>query len=94
MSDLETLLMRDRLTDKAVDLWKTYLTGQDAVYEFNPGIFNSESFSVPVSMPLDRTTCYEMEDKIRESILDLFTQIKYHIIKFYSQATSFYSCIG
>ncbi len=68
MSDLETLLMRDRLTDKTVDLWKTYLTGQDAVYEFTPGTFNSESFSVPVTQPLNSASFYEMEDRIRESI--------------------------
>ncbi len=68
MSDLETLLMRDRLTDKAVDLWKTYLTGQDPADDLLPGTFNSESFSVPVVQPLDRAACYEVEDKIRDSI--------------------------
>jgi hypothetical protein len=84
MSDLETLLMRDRLTDKAVDLWKTYLTGQDAVYELNPGTFNSESFSVPVPRPLDRTTCYEMEDKIRESIREAIRRGQSRWIAYFS----------
>lgn|GEM_PF-4002352 len=68
MSDLETLLMRDRLTDKAIHLWKTYFTGQDSAYELSPGTFNSESFAVPITKPLDGAACYEMEDKIRESI--------------------------
>lgn len=68
MSNLETLLMRDRLTDKAVDLWKTYLTGQDPIYEFSSGTLNSETFAMPVTNPLNRATCYDVENKLRESI--------------------------
>ena len=68
MSNLETLLIRDRLTDKVVDLWKTYLTGQDAVHELSPGVFSSDSFSLPITSPLDRTSCYEAENQVRESV--------------------------